>query len=187
MAGFEHPDAVLWGALVVCAVLPWLLRKATVKAVRWALLGLLTADLLLMLATYLGFTTYHYMGAQLGFSQSGNPQSWLLVAAAVLVVLPMAVDVVLKKALRPWRTLVLIAAVVFVVAGPAVFNIMSIEMYLAGGGGFGPYEGDYAGEVTVWDDPAAWTNSVRAAAASAFAFPAVVVGGLMVLRRRFAA
>jgi hypothetical protein len=187
MAGFEHPDAVLWGALVVCAVLPWLLRKVTVKAVRWALLGLLTADLLLMLATYLGFTTYHYMGPQLGFSQSGNPQSWLLVAAAVLVVLPMAVDVVLKKALRPWRTLVLIAAVVFVVAGPAVFNIMSIEMYLAGGGGFGPYEGDHAGEVTVWDDPAAWTNSVRAAAASAFAFPAMVVGGLMVLRRRFAA
>jgi hypothetical protein len=187
MAGFEHPDAVLWGALAVCAVLPWILRKVTVKAVRWALVGLLAADLLLMLATYLGFTTYHYMGPQLGFSQSGNPQSWLLLAAAVLVVLPMAVDVVLRKALKPWRTLVLIAAVLLVVAGPAVFNIVSLEAYLAGGGGFGPYEGDYAGEVTVWDDPAAWASSIRAAAASTLAFPAVVVGGLLVLRRRFAA
>jgi hypothetical protein len=39
----------------------------------------------------------------------------------------------------------------------------------------------------VWDDPAAWASSIRAAAASTLAFPAVVVGGLLVLRRRFAA
>lgn len=186
MAGFEHPDAVLWVALAVCVTVPWILRKVAVKAVRWALIALLAADLVLMLATYLGFTTYHYMGPQLGFSQSGNPQSWLLVAAAVVVVLPLAIDVVLKKAMKPWRTLVLIAAVVLLVAGPAVFNIVSIESYLAGGGGFGPYEGEYAGEVIEWDDPEAWASSLRAAAASTLAMPAFVVGGLLLLRRRFA-
>ena len=186
MVTFEQPDTVLLATLVLCAVLPWVIRKVAVKSVRWAMTALVCGALLLMLATYLGFTTYHYMGPQLGFSESGNPRSWILVVAALLVVLPMALDVVLKKATKPFRTLVVVAAVLFVVGGPALFNIVSIESYLAGGGGFGPYEGEYAAEVTVWDDPQAWASSLRYGALAAVGLPATVVAMLLLLRRRFA-
>jgi len=169
--------------IIIC--LPWMyltFEKSTKRRIISSFWGICV---LLWILHYLGFLQDRYMGPHLGFSEYGNPLSVTTLIIGLISIIPFVYYGVKGRLLSNKKTLFQIALFSFFMIGPAVYNLVSLELYIYKGGGFGPYIGDFAGEVTEFSKPEIWAESVRIALSSCFATPILICILIWLIWRKY--
>ena len=174
-------------ALAICIVLclPWIFLTLEKSIKRRILSSIWYIFVLLWILYYLGFLQYRYMGPHLGFIEGGNPLSITTLIIGLLFTIPFLYYGVKGRLEDNRKALLQIGLVSFLMTGPAVYNLVSLELYLFRGGGFGPYIGDFAGEITVFSNPEIWSESVRIGLTSCFATPLLICFSIWLIWKKY--
>ena len=137
---------IKWISAIAIVVLPWLFLHLEMRVVRIVLGIAWMTSIFSLVALYLGFLTYHYMGIQLGFDHRGNPMDWFMILTGILCIIPF-IRAARNGALeKPNKTAILIGLATLILMGPAIYNSVTLNVYLLGDGEFDGGEGEYSGE-----------------------------------------